>query len=83
MAEYPERIPTPERVPTPEQMLHGLPQPVANPGTVEGYLEQVGKFIAGIRRRRTGWRRAIGRLGLVLITAMVVVLLVSDVLDGY
>lgn len=67
--------------PTPERVLHGLPQPTANPGTYEGALEQVGKFSTGIRRPRTGWRRVVGRVGLVLVTVAAAVLVLAVVLS--
>lgn len=75
-------IAEPGREPTAEELLHGLPQPIANPGTEEGGLEQVGKFAQGIRRPRVGWRRSVGRIGLILVALMAVALLLVGVLGG-
>lgn len=75
-------IAEPGHEPTSEELLHGLPQPVANPGTEEGGLEQVAKFAEGVRRPRTGWRRSVGRVGLALVALMAVALLVLGVING-
>ena len=47
--------------------LHGLPQTPHSGLTPLGEIEQMGKIADGLRYRRTGWRKWVVRVGLVLI----------------